>query len=83
MPSQEIFETQSEAYKNTVLPPDSRVRLAVETGSSQSWYKYVGLDGVVVGMDSFGASAPAEVLYEKFGFTAENIAERAKKLLNK
>jgi transketolase len=83
MPSQEIFETQSEAYKNTVLPPDSRARLAVETGSSQSWYKYVGLDGVVIGMDSFGASASAEVLYEKFGFTAENIAERAKKLLNK
>ena len=83
MPSQEIFDKQTEAYKNMILPPDSRVRLAVEAGSTQSWYKYVGIDGDVIGMDSFGASAPAEVLFEKFGFTAENVAAKAVALLDK
>ncbi len=83
MPSMELFEKQSEEYKNSVLPAEKRRRLAVEAASSQSWYKYVGLDGEVIGMDSFGASAPAELLFEKFGFTAENIVERAEVLLSK
>jgi transketolase len=83
MPSQEIFEKQDEAYKNSVLPPESRARLAIEAGSKRSWYKYVGLDGDVVGMDGFGASAPADKLFEEFGFTPENIASRAAALLSR
>jgi len=81
MPSQEIFGKQTEDYQNMILPPESRARLAVEAGSKQSWYKYVGLDGDVVGMDSFGASAPADILFEKFGFTPENVAARAEALI--
>jgi transketolase len=83
MPSQELFEKQTEEYKNMILPPENRLRLAVEAGSKQSWYKYVGMDGDIVGMDSFGASAPADVLFEKFGFSAENVATRAAALLGK
>ena len=83
MPSQEIFDKQTEEYRTMILPPESRARLAVEAGSALSWYKYVGLDGDIVGMDSFGASAPANVLFEKFGFTAENVAAKAKALLNR
>jgi len=82
MPSFELFDKQTEEYKNSVLPKDKRKRLAVEAASSQSWYKYVGLDGDVIGMDTYGASAPYSVLFEKFGFTAENVAERAKKLIS-
>lgn len=83
MPSMELFEKQSEEYKNSVLPPEHRARIAVEAASSQSWYKYVGLDGDVIAMDRFGASAPAELLFEKFGFTAENVVARAEALLGK
>ncbi|OGW33399.1 MAG: transketolase [Nitrospirae bacterium GWC2_42_7] len=77
----ELFERQTTAYKNRVLPPNVEKRVAVEAGASSTWYKYVGLKGDVIGMDRFGASAPAKVLFEKFGFTAENIVSRAKKLL--
>ncbi|MBI5640115.1 MAG: transketolase [Nitrospirae bacterium] len=79
----EIFERQPAAYKNSVLPPDVERRLAVEAAASLAWYKYVGLKGDVIGMDRFGASAPAKVLFEKFGFTKENITARAKKLLKR
>ncbi|MBI5847955.1 MAG: transketolase [Nitrospirae bacterium] len=81
MVSFEIFEEQSAAYKNAVLPLKVEKRLAIEAAATQSWYRYVGLRGNVVGMDRFGASAPAKVLFEKFGFTKENITARAKKLL--
>ncbi len=83
MISFEIFEQQSAAYKNSVLPLKVEKRLAIEAAASLSWYKYVGLKGDVIGMDRFGASAPAKILFEKFGFTKENIAARAKKLLRK
>jgi transketolase len=76
----ELFEDQPEAYRKKVLPPDVEARLAVEAGASLGWYKYVGLKGDVIGIDRFGASAPAKVLFEKFGFTIDNIAARAKKL---
>ncbi len=79
----EIFEEQTAAYKNMVLPLKVEKRLAIEAAATQSWYKYVGLKGEVIGMDRFGASAPAKILFEKFGFTKENIAARAKKLLKK
>ena len=81
MPSWELFEAQPRAYREAVLPPSVTARLAVEAGSLLGWYKYVGLDGEVVGMVRFGASAPAKVLFEEFGFTAENVATRALKLI--
>ena len=79
----EIFEQQTAAYKNSVIPLKVEKRLAVEAAATQSWYRYTGLTGEVIGMDHFGASAPAKVLFEKFGFTKENITARAKKLLKK
>jgi transketolase len=83
MASCELFDAQPEAYRNKVLPPSVETRLAVEAGATLSWHKYVGLKGDVIGIDRFGASAPAKVLFEKFGFTVENIVGKAKKLLKK
>ena len=83
MISFELFEQQTAAYKNTILPLKVEKRLAVEAAATQSWHRYVGLKGDVIGIDRFGASAPAKILFEKFGFTKENIAARAKKLLRK
>jgi transketolase len=77
----EYFDEQPEAYRRKVLPPSVEARLAVEAGATLGWYKYVGLKGGVVGIDRFGASAPAKVLFEKFGFTVDNIVSKARKLL--
>lgn len=79
----EVFESQTTAYKSKVLPPNSEKRIAVEAGATLSWYKYVGLKGEVIGIDRFGASAPAKVLFEKFGFSVENIVSQSKKMLKK
>ncbi len=79
----EFFDAQPEVYRNRVLPPSVEARLAVEAGATLSWHKYVGLRGDIIGIDRFGASAPAKVLFEKFGLTAENIVGRAKRLLKK
>ncbi|MDW3095708.1 MAG: transketolase [Gammaproteobacteria bacterium] len=81
MPSADVFELQDDAYKQSVLPNNIRARIAVEAGVTDFWRKYVGLDGDVVGIDQFGASAPGSILMEHFGFTAENIAKRARALL--
>jgi transketolase len=81
MPSWELFEQQSREYREDVLPSSVRARLAVEAGSSLGWHKYIGLDGDVISLDRFGGSAPAELLFEKFGFTVENVVEKAKNLL--
>jgi len=83
MPSWELFEAQTQAYRDTVLPPSIRARLAVEAGVAQGWHKYVGLDGDVIGLDRFGASAPFAVIFEKMGFTMDNVVTRAKKLLGR
>jgi len=83
MPSCEMFDSQPEDYRESVLPSALRARLAIETGSAGYWRKYVGLDGDVIGIDHFGASAPSPVLYEKFGFTAENVVNRMKKIISK
>lgn len=83
MPCIELFESQPEKYKQSVLPKKVRARIAIEAGSKDCWYKYVGIDGDVIGMDSFGISSPPEKLFEKFGFTAENIVEKAYKVLKK
>jgi transketolase len=81
MPSWELFDRQPAEYREGVLPPAVRARVAVEAGITLGWERYVGLDGAVVGMKGFGASAPARVLYEQFGITAENVVAQAKALL--
>jgi transketolase len=80
MPCTSVFDAQPFEYREGVLPSWCRRRVAVEAGVTDFWRKYVGLDGDVVGIDSFGASAPAEVLYRHFGITAEEVADRAKAL---
>ena len=81
MPSWELFDRQPASYRESVLPPPVRARVAVEAGIKLGWEHYVGLDGAVVGMEHFGASAPAGVLYERFGITAANVVAQAKILL--
>ena len=81
MPCMELFEAQSQEYRDEVLPRAVGARLAVEPGASMSWWKWVGSNGDVVGLDRFGASAPGTTVLEKLGFTAENIAARARAVL--
>ncbi|MBF1063373.1 MAG: transketolase [Peptostreptococcus sp.] len=81
VPCMDIFETQSPEYIEEVLPSAVRTRLAVEAASPMPWYKYIGLDGDVVAMNSFGASAPAKVLFDHFGFTVANVVDKAKALV--
>ena len=80
MPCMELFEAQPKEYREAVLPGAVRRRVAVEAGSTFGWERYTGLDGVVAGMKSFGASAPAAQLFEKFGFTPERVAEEVRAL---
>ena len=77
MPSFELFDAQDEAYKESVLPKAVRARVAVEAASPFGWYKYAGLDGEVIALDHFGASAPASILFKEFGFTVDNVVEKA------
>lgn len=81
VPCMDIFETQSPEYIEEVLPSAVRTRLAVEAASPMPWYKYIGLDGDVVAMNSFGASAPAKVLFDHFGFTVANVVDKANALV--
>ena len=81
MPSWELFEAQPEDYRRDVLPPAVTARLAVEAGASMGWERYVGPQGRVIGIDRFGASAPGEIMMEKFGFTAENVVEKAREMV--
>ncbi|WP_413727707.1 transketolase [Sodalis sp. RH19] len=81
LPSPEVFDLQDAAYREAVLPKAVSARLAIEAGIADYWYKYVGLNGAVVGMTSFGESAPAEELFTLFGFTAENVLDKARTLL--
>lgn len=80
MPSMELFDMQPEEYKQRILPDSIRKRVAVEALTSFGWDRYVGLDGKTVTIDTFGASAPAKVLFEKYGFTAENVVKTVKSL---
>jgi len=75
-PSVELFERQSEEYKRSVLPPDVVKRVAVEAGRGMCWHRYVGSDGIVISMETFGKSAPGKALFEHFGFTPEAVAEK-------
>jgi transketolase len=83
MPCMEFFARQPQAYRDSVLPPKVRARLAVETAAPQSWYRWVGDSGSVLGLDHFGASAPAPRLFQEFGFTVDNVVKRAKELLGR
>jgi transketolase len=83
MPCVELFEAQTQEYRDTVLPPAVTARLAVEPGATVGWWKWVGTHGDVLGIDHFGASAPGPRVLEEFGFTAENIAARARALLQR
>ena len=83
MPSWELFEEQDAGYKESVLPANVTKRLAVEAASSFGWHKYVGLHGDIISIDQFGESAPANLLFEKYGFTVENVLNKAQKLLKK
>jgi len=83
MPSWELFEQQPQSYHDEVLPPEVTARLAIEAGVPQGWHRYVGTGGDVIGIERFGASAPYKVLWEKYGFTAENIAARALEMLKR
>ncbi|MBJ7222768.1 MULTISPECIES: transketolase [unclassified Brenneria] len=81
MPSTDAFDKQDAAYREAVLPKAVAARVAIEAGIADYWYKYVGLNGAIVGMTSFGESAPAELLFEEFGFTVDNVVAKAKALL--
>ncbi len=81
MPCAELFEAQSAAYRESVLPARIRARVAVEAGTTLAWGRYVGLDGAVVGLDRFGASAPYQTIYRELGLTAEAVAEAARRVL--
>jgi len=81
MPSTNRFDKQDAAYRESVLPAEVTKRVAIEAGIADFWYKYVGFNGRVVGMNSFGESAPADQLFKLFGFTVENVVAKAKEIL--
>jgi transketolase len=82
-PSWELFESQDEAYRHLVLPPDIKARLSVEAAVSQGWEKWVGEQGDCISVDRFGASAPYKIIFENYGFTVDNVVQRAQKLLQR
>jgi transketolase len=82
MPSTSVFDQQDVAYKESVLPSDVFARVAVEAAHKDFWYKYVGLDGAIIGMESFGESAPGSQLMEHFGFTVDAVVEAVNELLD-
>jgi len=82
MPCVELFEMQDPAYREAVLPKTVRARVAIEAGATAPWYKFVGLDGAVIGLDRFGESAPGDALMEYFGFTVDNVTQVARDILN-
>ena len=81
MPCTNVFDRQDEAYRESVLPRSIRARVAVEAASTDFWFKYVGLEGRVIGMTTYGESAPASALFEEFGFTLDNVLAVAGELL--
>ena len=82
MPSQELFLRQDREYRDSVLPPSCRKRISIEAASTFGWKRFTGEDGMEIGLDHFGASAPYKVLAEKFGFTPDAVAEKAESYLN-
>jgi transketolase len=82
MPCWELFERQPESYRDTVLPPSVRARVSIEVAAPFGWERYVGLEGVIIGVTEFGASAPGPVVMREFGFTPERVVQAAKRILN-
>jgi len=82
MPCWELFEKQTQQYKDSVIPPNVKARVGIEAGIELGWHKYIGDKGVFIGMSRFGASAPAKTCFEKFGITADNVIKAAKKTMN-
>jgi len=82
LPSWELFDAQPVEYRNAVLPPDIRARVSIEAAMPLGWERYVGLDGVAIGIPRFGVSAPGKVIYEKLGLTAQHVVDEARRLLN-
>ena len=80
MPSWDVFENQSDEYKQKVLPVDVP-KIAIEAGVTLGWSRYTGCDANVIGINKFGASAPGDVIYEKYGFTVENVVNKVKEVL--
>ena len=78
LPCWELFDAQPAEYRDSVLPPDSRARVSIEAATPMGWERYISTQGAAIGVPHFGASAPAEVLYEKFGLTAQHMAEAAR-----
>ncbi len=81
LPSWEIFDSQSVEYRSSVLPPEVAARISIEAGIATGWEKYVGKEGIAIGVDRFGASAPGKVVMEKFGLTPQRMVEEALQLL--
>ena len=80
MPATDVFDKQDAAYRESVLPSDVVKRVAVEAGIADFWHKYTGFNGAIIGMTTFGESAPAEQLFEMFGFTVANVVATAESL---
>jgi transketolase len=83
MPSQELFEAQDQSYRDSVLPPTVKARVAVEAGIAQPWYRYVGDAGEIVSIEHYGASADYQTLFKEFGFTADAVVSSARRSLEK
>ncbi|MBA7471885.1 Transketolase 1 [subsurface metagenome] len=83
MPCWELFEKQSQEYKDSVIPPGVKARVGIEAGVELGWSKWLGDNGIFIGMSSFGASAPAKVCFEKFGITVDNVVKAAKESIEK
>ena len=81
MPSWELFEKQDQAYRETVLPPSVKKRISIEAGSTLGWAKYTTHEGVAIGIDQYGESAPGKALLQEFGFSADNVVKHAKKMM--
>ena len=80
MPSMELYLQQSAEYQHSVLPNAQRCRVAIEAAATMSWYRFVGLDGQVIGLDHYGASAPQEILYKEYGITAAHLVDAVKSM---
>jgi transketolase len=81
LPSWELFDAQPAEYRNMVLPPNIRARISIEAAMPLGWERYVGLDGIAIGLSRFGVSAPGKVIYDKLGLTAQHMVDEALKLL--
>ena len=80
-PSWELFKAQSKEYQDSVLPKSIKNRISVEAGISMGWEKWTGTEGKIIGVDKYGASAPADILFEKYGLTVERVVEESRSLL--